>query len=266
MGQRGLWRMNVFQRAYGGLAQYRGAVELGWYDFSMGYRRSLLGPIWIAVQFLVWLSALTLILHAELGNGLWSYAAYVGTGMFVWEPIAASMQDGARHLSQQSVLLKSVPVPLSYISVRKLAFIVFRASVTLPIIAVVLLMSGAETNISVLALALPALALILISMYCIIVLFGFVGVYNRDFEFFLPAVTRFLFFVTPIFWHPTDGLRKAISDFNPFTYYLDIIRSPLLGTPPSQMDWIVVGSFTAAGVIAALIVHFNFRKSVIFWI
>lgn len=258
--------MSILGRAYGGLAKYRGAVELGWYDFTMGYRRSLLGPVWVAIQFVVWLSALTLILHANLGTGVWSYAAYVGTGMFVWEPLAASMQDGARHFSQQATLMKSVPVALSQISVRKLAFILFRASVTVPIIVFLLFMSDTQIDPRALVYVLPGAALMLVSLYCIIVLFGFVGAYNHDFEFFLPAVTRFLFFVTPIFWHPTDGLRRTISVFNPFTYYLNIVRQPLLGMPPTQMDWIVVGSLTLIGVIASLIVQANFRKSVIFWI
>lgn len=258
--------MKIFRRAYGGLAKYRGAVELGWYDFTMGYRRSLLGPLWVAIQFLVWLSALTLILHQQLGNGLWPYAAYVGTGMFVWEPLSGAMLEGARHFSQQAQLIKSVPVPLSYISVRKLAFIIFRAAVTIPIVAGLLVMSGTQHDPHALLYIPLALTLVLLSMYCVIVLFGFVGAYHHDFEFFLPAVTRFLFFVTPIFWQPTDGLRQTISDFNPFTYYLNIIRAPLLGTPPSQMDWVVVGTFTFVGVVASLIVQFNFRKSVIFWI
>lgn len=258
--------MALIRRAYGELAKYRGAVELGWYDFRMGYRRSLLGPVWIGIQFCVWLGALTLILHRQLGDGPGSYAIYVATGMAVWEPLVGAMTDGARHFSQHAPLMKNVPVALSHLSVRRLAFLVFRAAVTAPIVIAVLIFFGPPIKLDNLILVVPALALLVLTMYSIIVLFGFIGAYHRDFEFFIPAVARFLFFVTPIFWQATEGVQKAISLLNPFTYYLDIVRGPLIGVSPPLSTWIIVGTFTAIGFLASLVVQANFRRSVIFWI
>lgn len=258
--------MGFFGRVYGALAKYRGAVELGWYDFMMGYRRSLLGPFWIMVQFGVWLAALTLILHRQLGDSPASYAIYVAVGMAVWEPLAGAMLDGSRHITQHAQLIKSVPVTLNYIAVRKLAFLLFRACLTVPVVVALLAIFGAPPDPATLILIVPAGLLVMLTMYAIIVVFGFIGAYNRDFEFFLPAVTRFLFFVTPIFWSATEGAQRTISLFNPFTYYLAIVRGPLLGVAPSTLQWGVVIALTLLGLITAVIVHANFRKSVIYWI
>ncbi len=256
---------DVVRTAYGEVARFRGAVELGWYDFTTSYRRSLIGPFWITIQFCVWIGALTLILHAQLGDSMGSYAMYVALGMLVWEPMVGAMIEGPKHFSQHAQLIKSVPIKLSQLSVRKLAFLLFRAGMTIPVVLALMLISNAPITLSTLLLA-PAVILVLMTMYSCIVLFGFIGAYQRDFEFFVPAATRFLFFVTPIIWQANEGIRKTISFFNPFTYYLEIVRGPLLGAPPSLLTWAIVTAISFAGFIAALTVQSFFRKSVIFWI
>jgi ABC-2 type transport system permease protein len=82
-------------------------VELGWYDFITGYRRSLLGPLWIIIHFSVWIASLTLLLHSHLGDSLGSYALYVAVGMMVWEPLSGAMTDGPKHLSQHAQLRRA---------------------------------------------------------------------------------------------------------------------------------------------------------------
>ncbi|GIK47444.1 MAG: putative O-antigen/lipopolysaccharide transport integral membrane protein ABC transporter RfbD [Alphaproteobacteria bacterium] len=250
---------------YSGIAQLRGAVELGWYDFITGYRRSLIGPFWVTIQFSAWILSLTLILHAQLGDSLGSYALYVAVGMMVWEPLSGAMAEGPRHFSQHAQLIQNVPIQLSHLSVRKLTFLVFRASMTAPVLLLLIVIFGGEVAINLPLLALAAV-LILMTMYAFIVLFGFIGTFNHDFGFFVPAVTRFLFFVTPIIWQANEGIRKTISYFNPFSYYLEIVRGSLLGLPMSVTSWIVVASISLTGLIAAFIVQSVFRRSVIFWI
>ncbi len=253
------------RRVYGGLARFRGAVELGWYDFVMGYRRSFIGPFWQTIQFCIWIAALTLILHTQLGDSIGSYALYVAVGMAVWEPLAGAMTEGPRHFSQHAALIKDVPIKLSQLSVRKLAFLVFRACMTAPVLIAMFLIFGETPSPDIALLGLAAV-LILMTMYAFIVLFGFIGAFNHDFQFLVPAAMRFLFFVTPIIWQADSGFRKAISVFNPFSYYLEIVRGPLLGTPAPLTSWLVVAALSFTGLALALIVQGVFRRSVIFWI
>lgn len=253
------------RQLYGGIARLRGATELGWYDFITGYRRSFIGPFWIAIQFLVWILSLSLILHAQLGDSLGSYTLYVAVGMLVWEPLSGAMNEGPRHFSQHAQLIQNVPIHLSQLSVRKLAFLVFRACVTIPVVLLLMLAFGVmpAPNLPLLALAS---VLVLMTMYAFIVIFGFIGTFNHDFAFFVPATTRFLFFVTPIIWQANEGIRQAISFFNPFTYYLEIVRGSLLGLPMSSTAWIVTASLSLTGFVLALVMQGLFRRSVIFWV
>ena len=62
-------------------------------------------------------------------------------------------------------------------------------------------------------------------------------------------LTRLLFFVTPVFWSPemVPGHKRFIIDFNPFYYFIEVVRSPLLGKAPETQVYVVVLAITAVG-------------------
>jgi len=247
------------------VARYRSAVELGWFDFVTMFRRSFFGPLWTLFQIAAWTATITLMFGDRLGIGIDAYVVYVGTGIYAWDIISSALSEGPRHLSKHADLIKSTRIDLSMLSVRKLSFLIFRSLFQAPVAIIIIILFGGGVDIGVLLL-IPAILLYAVNLYAILVVFGFIGVYFRDFDFFMPMLVRFLFFTTPIFWAGDKGVRKFFSTYNPFTYFLELIRAPLQGDYASLNAWLVVGAAAIIGSAAAFLVQLRFRRVVIYWI
>ena len=245
------------------LAQYRGPVELGWYDFITLFRRSFLGPTWATIQMALWIGMITLIFHERLGDDMSEYALYVGLGFYAWDFISWSLSEGPNHLTSKGSILKNLRVDLSAITVRRIAFLFFRGLFQLPVPIFLLLFLSDNLNWNALYV-LPVIVIYLANAYAFLTVGGVIGIYFPDFKFIVPTLTRFLFFTTPIFWRGDIGMRKVISDYNPFSYFIELVRAPLSGVAPSLLAWSVAGTITVVGLTAALVLETRFRQQIIY--
>jgi len=258
-------KVNRLARANNAIARYRGAVELGWYDFIMRFRRSFLGPLWAPIQLALWIGALALILHEALGDDFGSYVIYVGLGIYAWDFISASLQEGPTHFTSQDQLIKNIPVDISYITIRKISFLVFRSVFQLPVPILLVLFFGKGVNLDVLLL-LPVAVLFICYTYACLIVFGVIGTYFRDFTFLMQSLMRFLFFTTPIIWRGDVGFRKVVSQYNPYSYFLELVRAPIEGVAASPLAWIVVSALSLGGLCFAFWIQATFRKRLIYWL
>ena len=253
------WAQQLFHWA----ARYRGPVELGWYDFITLFRGSFFGPFWSTIQLALWIGTIALIFHSNLGDSFGTYVLYVGIGFFAWDFISWALGEGPTHFATKGELLKNVPVDISAITARRVAYLVFRSMFQLPVPLTLLVFFGDSLSWTYL-LVIPVTILYAINAFSFVTIGGIIGVYFRDFQFFMPTLTRFLFFTTPVFWYGDDGLRKVISDYNPFSYFLELLRLPLSGEIPSLLAWGVVGAITGIGLCVAIWLQANFRNEVIY--
>lgn len=254
-------RVRIFRQIFHWAAKYRGAVELGWYDFVTVYRRSFFGAMWPLIQLSLWIATITFVFHEALGNDVGSYILYVGIGFFGWEFIQSAFQAGPSHFSSQGGLIKNVPTDISKITVRRVSCLVFRSllQAPVPIILVAIFGDGFSLHAWIL---IPVVMILITNLYSLLTVFGILGVYFKDFEFFVPTVVRFLFFVTPIIWSGDVGLRKMLSTYNPLAYFLELIRAPLNGETGTAMAWGVVVSITVIGFAIALVAQSAFRHQI----
>ncbi len=247
---------------YHGVARYRGAVELGWYDFIARFRLSLIGPFWSPIQMALFVAVIVLILKNGLGGGT-NYALYVVLGYYAWDFLSSALSEGATHFTAQASLIKNTPVNISYITVRKLSFLFCRSAMNAPIPLIAIFLYGGIVNINT-AMLLPAVILYAFFMFSALTVFGVIGAYFRDFHHVMPTISRFLFFTTPIIWQGDAGVRKVISLYNPFSYFIELARAPLNGEIASADAWIVVSVLSLGGFAIALWVQSRFRSRLIY--
>ncbi len=76
-----------------------------------------------------------------------------------------------------------------------------------------------------------------------------------------------LFYVTPVLWPPKllQGNEHLLT-FNPFYYFLEILRTPMMGQAPSSEMWIVTSALTLLLIGAAIAVVTRYRWRVAYWI
>ena len=75
-----------------------------------------------------------------------------------------------------------------------------------------------------------------------------------------------IFFVTPISWDPSLLHHSAIIVYNPLNYFVDLVRSPLLGHAPDSMSWIVSIILTVCVFSGAFILFSRYRRNIPFWL
>jgi ABC-2 type transport system permease protein len=76
-----------------------------------------------------------------------------------------------------------------------------------------------------------------------------------------------MFLLTPIFWH-ADQLpgRALLVVLNPFYYFVEVIRQPLLGEVPPASIWITALAITLVDLLVAIPFYSRFRNRVAYWV
>jgi ABC-type polysaccharide/polyol phosphate export permease len=116
-------------------------------------------------------------------------------------------------------------------------------------------------------LALPSLLLVLLNLVAISIPLSIVGARFRDLSQITQSILQVVFFITPIFWFPRL-LEKGswVIAINPVAYFIDLIRSPLLGHPPEAISWgVSLLTLLISSVIAAW-VYRSKSNLIAFWV
>ena len=231
-------------------------------DIADSHRRTMLGPIWPLLNYLLFVGTLVLVLgRGESPN----FVAYVSTGMLVWLFISDVLTMSANLFSREEGFIKGTVLPISIYVMRQTLVISIRSFYALLGAVAILLYSGFAVTPALLSV-LPAVFVLLLAAPAVAVLFGIAGAFFRDFQFIVVNATRLLMFITPIFW--TDpgagGLLGFLYYWNPLTHYIDIIRMPIVdGTIPTN-SWTVALSVTALLLASALIALGKFNRRIVF--
>jgi lipopolysaccharide transport system permease protein len=60
--------------------------------------------------------------------------------------------------------------------------------------------------------------------------------------------------------------HRWIIDYNPFAHLLELVRGPLVGTPPSALTWTVTIAMAVAGWLLALALTERYLKRIPYWV
>jgi len=117
-------------------------------------------------------------------------------------------------------------------------------------------------------LALPGLLLVLLNGAFMSLYIGMVSARFRDIPQLIGSFVQIVFFITPIFWPPTQltGSATIFVDANMLYHYIEIVRNPLLGKPPGAWSWLMVLIATVVGWTIALYVYSRFRRRIPYWL
>jgi ABC-type polysaccharide/polyol phosphate export permease len=250
-----------------GLKRWDLWLFLGWHDVKQRYRRSSLGPFWITLATALFVTAMTLVYAGLFRQQISTFLPLVACGTVIWAFIAGCLVDGSTVFVSASATIKQVPAPLTIHVFRlvwnQLIYLAHNAVVVVIALAFAGVPLRAET-----ALVFPALVLLLVNLSWMALLLGAVGARYRDVPLIVQSFITGLFMVTPVLWQisflPPD--RQWLAYVNPFTYLLEIVRVPLLGTAPSATLWAAVILMAVAGWLASVLIYARARTRLAYWI
>jgi lipopolysaccharide transport system permease protein len=253
-----------------GLQRNRLWLTLGWNDIRSRYRRTMLGPFWTVLSTATLVGALGFV-NAVLWNiSISTYLPYFCAGYISWLLFQTIIIESCSSIIASEAIVKVVRVPYSVFVFRVLTrnIIVFGHNLTIFIL--VALIFGVTVSANTLMLPI-GLALAVINYAWVGLLLAVVCARFRDVIQLVTNMTTILFFVTPVFWQPSQLdaaplARYILADANFAFHIVDVIRAPLLGQMPEMLSLIYLGTSAVVGFLLTSLLLRPFYNRIAYWL
>jgi ABC-2 type transport system permease protein/lipopolysaccharide transport system permease protein len=241
--------------------------SLAWSDIRERYARSMLGPFWLTLSMAILVTCLGFIYGGLFSMPLPKYLPYLGTGFIIWSFISLCIVEGCHIFTVAGGTIKQIAAPLSVYAIRLVwrNFVVFLHNILIYVL--ILMFFPVWPGVANILLASLAFAILCINAFWIALVLGMISARFRDIPPLVASLVQVAFFITPIFWHADQLPRRyAIVDYNPFLYYIEIVRQPLLGNAPTASHWAVVITLTIVGSLFSFVFFTQYRRRIAYWV
>jgi lipopolysaccharide transport system permease protein len=262
--------MTALKGAWQDFTEALGAHRLWFYmannDIRLRYRGSTLGPLWITLTMMIFIGALGVVFSRLFKQEISTYIPYLTTGILVWNYISTVINDSTETFLSSKEYIEGMKMSyFIYIfrMINRNLLIFFHNFI---VYVLVVICFHVPINLYVF-LAIPGLLLLTAILAGMSVLLSLLGTRFRDLPPIITAITTVVFFVSPINWQARlIGENSLIVRLNPISYFLDLVRAPLLGSPPSLTSvWVCLILLILSWVLALWAFSF-FSKKIPFWL
>lgn len=246
-----------------GLAMKRLWIAFATEDIGDQHRRTTLGPLWLLVNYLAFTGTF-LVIFGRGSDGS-DMTAYIAVGLLVWFYISEVITQGITLFVREESFIKGTPLPLSVYVLRQAMQSTLRSGYALVGCVAILLFTGMPSPAGWLWAA-ASIALLIAATPAVITICGFAGAFFPDLQFVVSNLMRLGLFLTPIFWIYTGngGVREVFYYWNPFTYFLEIVRQPIITGDLPLRSFLLCGTISLVLWLIALLMLGRFRRQVVF--
>jgi lipopolysaccharide transport system permease protein len=255
---------NAIDDLHSGLKLHRVWMMLAHEDIGDQHRRTVLGPLWLLINYLAFVG--TFFFFFPSASHTVNYPAYIAVGLFVWFYIMETISQSVTLFTREESFIKGTTLPLSVYVFRLTMQSIIRASYALIGCAGVLALSGVEIS-STWAWALLGIGVIIAVTPAAVVICAFLGAYFPDSQYIVSNLMRIGMFLTPVFWihdGTEGGIRHAFYYWNPFTYFLEIVREPILSNQIPMQAFAMCAAISILVWGLALLLLGLYRKQIVF--
>lgn len=230
------------------------------------YRRTILGPFWMASSTIATGFALSIVFGTIFGGDWRHNFPFILAGVLSFNLASGLIADGAQVFMNSSGIMQVRNFPLSFYSLLMCdkAVINFVHQLVAFLVITFLFRVGAIPNWTI-VLTLPLV--VLIGLFASFPL-GMISTRYRDVSYFIMLILQSMFMLTPVFW-PRSQMPahfRWIVTYNPFAYMVEVLRQPLIGHPAAVSDIVACCMFLAVAVLLAIVCLALFRRRVTFWL
>ena len=197
---------------------------------------------------------------------LTEYLPWLAVSLLVWNTLNQTVVDSCMSFVASEGVIRQMPLPYTVHVLRFVIRNALAAAHSLPLIAVVLALTGAIPGPEAL-LAIPGLVLIAINSCAVGLFLGVICARFRDIPQIVANVMQLAFFLSPVLWKPQLlGADAVWLPFNPFFALMETVRGPLVGGGASALIWAAALAYTALSCTLAMIFFVRFRGRIAFWV
>jgi lipopolysaccharide transport system permease protein len=250
----------------GGFSRWRLAVALAALDVRNRYRGSVLGPFWMTASTAVMVVGIGLLYSVLLKMPLAEYLPWIAVSLVVWNMISQTVSDACSSFVGAEGIIRQVRLPYTLHVLRFVVRNAIIAAHSLPLIAIVLLLTGQMPGPEVI-LVMLGLALIAVNACAVGMFLGIICARFRDIPQSVSNVMQLFFFLSPVLWKPQLlGQHASWLPLNPLYVMMETVRGPLIEGGAAPLIWLAAVAYTGVLSIAAFAFFVRFRPRIAFWV
>lgn len=239
-----------------------------WIEILLRYRSTWLGPLWIVLNLVVFITFLGALYSHILSFDLNVYLPHLAIAVTMWNFFIAVCTHGCSVLRIHKGFILNGNTTLTDFVMKTVALHLVIMLHNLVVVVAIFAIFGVKPGWNVL-IAAAGIGLAYLNAIWVATLFGIIGARYTDFGEMVSAVMRIAFFLTPIVWMPHHKIRESVEPFlifNPFYHFLEIVRAPLLDGHFPQMEFGVVLVITVVGFAVSSYFYNKYKDVVVLWI
>ena len=229
-------------------------------DLKVKYQRSALGLLWTLLNpllmVLVFIAVFTSVLRIRV-DGFW---AFLISGIFTWQFVSTAITRATSILRGHAALRRSVAFPSVIVVLSSLLALLveFLIEIAIVIFAIFVFYHHA---VPATVIMLPWIIFLQFLLTAGLTFpLSVISVMYYDVEHAMPAITRLLFFLSPVFY-PVSMIPETLRGYyylNPFVGLLELFHLTLYeGIWPS---WQLLGAVSATSIVIFLVGFWIFRR------
>lgn len=235
-------------------------VFLGVQDIKARFRRSFLGPLWLMLHTVIFVSGAGLIYGTLFNLPLNEFLPLLTTGIVIWGFIVSSLTDAGSAFTSAEGYIKQFPYPKQIYLLRSLIGYVLVLLVGMIVILGMQLVLG-EFSFFRWIWMIPGAVLLIFTALGHITIVAYLGARFRDLPHALTGFIQVMFFVTPVLF-PAKLLEQRgmqyIYQVNPLFHLIEIVRHPILTGEPAA--WASYSFVLVYGFVIWLLAFFVARR------
>lgn len=250
-----------------GLAMWRLALALALLDIRNRYRGSVLGPLWNTLSTAAMVAGLALLYATLFRIDSADYLRHLAVSLILWQAIAGFLSDACVAFTGSAGVIRLLAMPQTVHLLRSVLRSGLTAAHALPIVPLVYLYTGHWPGAEA-WLAIPGLALLLLTGFAAAMLLGVVCARFRDIPPIVANLVQLFFFMTPVLWTPAllDPAMLPWLLLNPFYPLLETLRGPLVEGGVALTTWVAALGWSGLLAAAAWALFRRYRARVAYWV
>ncbi|ESQ80743.1 ABC transporter permease [Asticcacaulis sp. YBE204] len=237
-----------------------------YHDISAKYKRTLLGSFWNTGSMIAMSGSMAIVFGALFNQDLSVVFPWIMSGMIAFSLVGHVFNEAPEVYVQNGGIISNHAYPFTYYSFEAVTRNLFLFAHNLVVFYIILAL------LRVLTLPhwtiVPGMLIVVFNMLTWGALVSMVSARYKDLRFLLPYLSQLVMFMSPIMYRPSmiPAHKMFIVDYNPFYPFIEMVRSPMLGTFMPAKYWGMALGITVAGVLLWLLFFSLNRRRIPFWI
>lgn len=237
-------------------------------DFSIKYKRAVLGVFWSMLSPLLTLLVMRLVFTQFFGRTVAYYTTYLFAGNLVFSYFKDATTNGMKALMSNRSIITKIKVPKYLFVLSSNASSLFNFLISLAVFFVFTLLDGIVPSFRYLALLYPVFCLILFIAGVSLVLSA-LFVFFRDMQYLYGIFTLLLMYMSAIFYQvePYPAAVQRLFLANPVYVYIKYIRLVVIdGSFPSAAYHLLMLGYAVFAVALGALVYYKSNDRFLYYL